>query len=107
MQIAASVGIAAATLLFFYLLAKKLQKKNRKRSTKAGTVVLHQFPRYMSSVVMASPPCFKLETFLRMAKLPYENDYSMMYSEKGNCLGSSSTGKQSPTQISVFRFTFE
>jgi len=83
MQIAASVGIAAATLLFFYLLAKKLQKKNRKRSTKAGTVVLHQFPRYMSSVVMASPPCFKLETFLRMAKLPYENDYSMTYSEKG------------------------
>jgi len=83
MQIVAYVGIAAGTFVVIYLLAKKLQKKKSKRPVKPGTVVLHQFSPLKFSVVSGSPPCLKLETFLRMAKLPYENDYGMRYSKKG------------------------
>ena len=84
MQIAAYVGIASVvTLVVIYLLAKKLlQGKKTKRATKPGTVVLHQFPPYAFRVVNGSPPCLKLETFLRMTQIPYENDYSIKFSKK-------------------------
>ena len=84
MQIAAYVAIAAVAFVVIYLLAKKFKQKKTKRPTKPGTVVLHQFPPYAWSVVNGSPPCLKLETFLRMANIPYENDYSMStFSKKG------------------------
>ena len=33
--------------------------------------------------VSTSPPCLKLETFLRMTKIPYENKYGLTFSKKG------------------------
>jgi len=83
MQIAAYVGIAAVTFVAIYLLAKKLQGKKSKRPAKPGTVVLHQFPRSMFNVIMGSPPCLKLETFLRMTKIPFESEYVVTFSKKG------------------------
>ncbi|XP_078383253.1 failed axon connections homolog [Oculina patagonica] len=76
-------GIAAVVFLVIYLLVKKFTKgKKNKKSAKPGTVVLHQFapppPR-----VSGSPPCLKLETFLRMTKIPYENEYGLKFSKKG------------------------
>lgn len=61
----------------------QISKKNKKKtSIKPGTVVLHQFaPTDLS--VNGSPPCLKLETFLRMAKIPYQNDYALKFSKKG------------------------
>ena len=58
------------------------KKSKKKTSIKPGTVVLHQFAPTDSSV-NGSPPCLKLETFLRMAKIPYENDYALKFSKKG------------------------
>ena len=73
------IGITTVAFVVIYLLAKKfLKRQTKKRSTKSGTVVLHQFAQ-----VNGSPPCLKLETFLRMAKIPYENDYGMKFSKKG------------------------
>lgn len=85
METVAYFGVAVVVLVVVYLIAKKSQKKRSKRPTKPGTVVLHQFPRHVFTrrVITGSPPCLKLETFLRMAKLPYENDFSMIYSKKG------------------------
>ncbi|XP_078383175.1 failed axon connections homolog [Oculina patagonica] len=76
-------GIAAVLFLVVYLLVKRFTKeKKNKRPAKPGTVVLHQ-PGPFEVVPSASPPCLKLETFLRMAKIPYENDYGMKFSKKG------------------------
>ena len=75
-------SIAAVTLVIIYFLAKRLQGKNSKRSTKPGTVLLHQFAP-SDLVPSGSPPCLKLETFLRMTKIPYENEYGMTFSKKG------------------------
>ncbi|KAL9961718.1 hypothetical protein ACROYT_G030718 [Oculina patagonica] len=88
MEISASflyAGVAAVVFLVLYLLLKRITKaKKNKRPAKPGTVVLHQFPPFDGSpVVSASPPCLKLETFLRMAKIPYENEYGFKFSKKG------------------------
>ena len=81
--VAVYVGIAALAFVVVYLLLKRLLKgKRSKLPTKPGTVVLHQFAPY-DVVVSASPPCLKLETFLRMAKIPYENEYGLTFSKKG------------------------
>lgn len=59
----------------------QILKKNKK-SAKRGALILHQFaPTELS--VSGSPPCLKLETFLRMTKIPYQNDYRLKFSKKG------------------------
>ena len=86
MQISAYFGIAAVAFLIIYFLAKRFQGKDKKRPTRPGTVVLHQFspaPLNFEFTVSGSPPCLKLETFLRMAKIPYENEYGLKFSKKG------------------------
>jgi len=85
MKISASlpyVGIAALVVVVIYLFLKRLSKEQkRKTSTKPGKVVLHQFAP--GNVVSGSPPCLKLETFLRMTKIPYDNEYGLKFSKKG------------------------
>ena len=84
MQISAYFGIAAVAFLIIYFLAKRFQGKDKKRPTRPGIVVVHQFtPLIFEYTVSASPPCLKLETFLRMAKIPYENEYGLKFSKKG------------------------
>ena len=75
-EVLAYFGIAALLFKVIYLIATKLQRKKGKGSTEPGTVVLHQLAPYFFTVVSGCPPCLKLQTFLRMAKIPYENDYS-------------------------------
>ena len=59
----------------------QILKKNKK-SAKRGALILHQFaPTELS--VSGSPPCLKLEIFLRMTKIPYQNDYRLKFSKKG------------------------
>lgn len=86
MNISASVpyvGIAALVVVVIYLLLKRLSKEQkRKTSAKPGKVVLHQFAPG-DVVISGSPPCLKLETFLRMTKIPYENKYGLKFSKKG------------------------
>ena len=84
MQIAVYAGIAALTFVVIYFFAKRSQRKKSKTPAKPGTVILHQFPPDCFTVINGSPPCLKLETFLRMAKLPYENHYTLLaFSKKG------------------------
>lgn len=86
MKISASVpyvGIAALAIVVVYLLLKRyLKGQKSKKPAKPGTVVLHQFAPY-DEVVSGSPPCLKLETFLRMTKISYVNDYGFNFSKKG------------------------
>ena len=82
MQISAYFGIASVAFLIIYFLAKRFQGKDKKRPTRRGTVVLHQFSA-SEITLSSSPPCLKLETFLRMAKIPYENEYGLKFSKKG------------------------
>ena len=82
MQISVYVGIAAVAFLVIYFLAKKSQRKST-RPVKPNTVVLHQLAPFEPSAVSGSPPCVKLETFLRMTKIPYESDYRVKFSKKG------------------------
>ena len=80
MQILAFIAISAITYLIYSLV--KAKGKERKRFTKPETVLLHQVsPTALS--VSGSPFCLKLETFLRMTKIPYENEYGMKFSKKG------------------------
>ena len=82
MQVSTYAGITVVAFFAIYLLGKKLKTKKSKNFTKPGTVVLHQFfPSELS--VNGSPPCLKLETFLRMSKIPYVNDYGFNFSKKG------------------------
>ena len=107
MHITAYVAIAAIISVTIYVLAKKLQRKKRKRPSKPGTIVLYQFPRcFTPRVISGSPPCLKLETFFRMTKLPYENDYSRTFSKKGKLPWIEFNGreKKSPILTSVFGF---
>ena len=80
MQFLAFFVISAITCLIYSLV--KAKGKERKRFTKPETVLLHQVsPTDLS--VSGSPFCLKLETFLRMTKIPYENEYGMKFSKKG------------------------
>ncbi|PFX22721.1 Failed axon connections-like [Stylophora pistillata] len=76
------VGIITVALFIIYFIARRRRRKQNKRPVKPGTVVLHQFlPSPLS--LSGSPPCLKLETFLRMAKIPYESRYGLKFSKKG------------------------
>ena len=57
-------------------------KPKKNQSPRHGKVVLHQMPPN-SRVLNVSPPCLKLETYLRINKIPYESDYSFRMSSKG------------------------
>ena len=59
----------------------KIHQKSACQSC-SSLVLLHVF-RPTPRVVNASPACLKLETFLRMAKIPYETDTSRKTSSKG------------------------
>ena len=45
-------------------------------------VILHQFPRF-GPVPNLSPSCLKLETYLRMVKIPYKCSFAREASSKG------------------------
>jgi len=60
-------------------LARKLKKFS---NTPRDTVILHGFPR-PRTIPNMSPFVFKVETFLRMSKLPYEYDSTEPYGPDG------------------------
>ena len=82
MYILVYFGVPAIAFLAIYFIVKKLQGKESKRFIKPTTVLLHQFPP-SDLAVSGSPPCLKLETFLRMTKIPYESEYGIKFSKKG------------------------
>ena len=53
-----------------------------RKAGRDGVVLLHQMPPN-GRVLNVSPACLKLETYLRMCRIPYESDYSFKMSSKG------------------------
>jgi len=63
-------------------MAETVAAKSTETTEKPKVVILHQFER-SSYIPNLSPPCLKLETYLRMAKIPYECDFGFKPSKKG------------------------
>ena len=80
MEIAIYICIAGTSIAFTYFLVRL---KTGERPFNSGTVILHQIPRDLFTTLSGSPPCLKLETFLRMTKIRYQNIYSVKTSKKG------------------------
>lgn len=82
MEILTVIPVAAVSFVIICFLVLQYQAKEEKKSFKPGKVIIHQFsPSDLTP--SGSPPCFKLETFLRMTRIPYENSYGMKFSKKG------------------------
>ncbi|XP_071092125.1 failed axon connections homolog [Haliotis cracherodii] len=73
-------GVVAAVVTAVVL--RKLLFKEKREDYPRDTVILHQPSRgpYAPSV---SPFVVKLETYLRMARIPYQNVFGMKHSPKG------------------------
>ncbi|XP_013867402.1 failed axon connections homolog isoform X2 [Austrofundulus limnaeus] len=71
--------LAAAAYLLHELLA--IRKEEELDSKDA--IILHQFSRPRSGAPSLSPFCLKLETYLRMADLPYQNYFDGRLSPQG------------------------
>ncbi|KAG8444741.1 hypothetical protein GDO86_009782 [Hymenochirus boettgeri] len=69
---------AAAYLLHELLAIRKEQEVDSK-----DAIILHQFSRPNNGVPSLSPSCLKMETYLRMADLPYQNYFDGKLSPQG------------------------
>ncbi|KAI5094218.1 failed axon connections-like [Silurus meridionalis] len=69
---------AAAYLLHELLVVRKDQEMDSK-----DTIILHQFSRPKNGVPSLSPFCLKMETYLRMVDLPYQNYFDGKLSAQG------------------------
>ncbi|KAG9333891.1 hypothetical protein JZ751_009410 [Albula glossodonta] len=69
---------AAAYLLHELLAIRKEQEMDSK-----DAIILHQFSRPKSGVPSLSPFCLKMETYLRMVDLPYQNYFDGKLSPQG------------------------
>ncbi|XP_060046717.1 failed axon connections homolog isoform X2 [Erinaceus europaeus] len=69
---------AAAYLLHELLVLRKQQEIDSK-----DAIILHQFARPNNGVPSLSPFCLKMETYLRMADLPYQNYFGGKLSAQG------------------------
>ncbi|XP_036173893.1 failed axon connections homolog isoform X2 [Myotis myotis] len=69
---------AAAYLLHELLVIRKQQEIDSK-----DAIILHQFARPNNGVPSLSPFCLKMETYLRMADLPYQNYFGGKLSAQG------------------------
>ena len=78
-----AIGTLLIVLCSVIYFGKKRNNRKTKNTVPQGTVLLHQRPPN-ANVINASPFSLKLETYLRMAKIPYESNYDAMnVSSKG------------------------
>ncbi|XGW17127.1 hypothetical protein V3C99_002049 [Haemonchus contortus] len=70
-SIAVWLAVVGITAYFVFLKKDKKEVELRKHDWKADTVYLYQFPR-SKTIPNLSPYCLKVETFLKINKIPYE-----------------------------------
>ncbi|XP_005100149.1 failed axon connections homolog isoform X2 [Aplysia californica] len=77
-----TLGVAVPAFYCLYSRLKTRSPHKSSRTVPPGTVILHQFPRgpFAPSV---SPFPVKLETYLRLAKIPYVTETDLNVSSKG------------------------
>ncbi|XP_027896252.1 failed axon connections homolog [Xiphophorus couchianus] len=66
-----------------YLLHELLTIRKEEELDSKDAIILHQFSRPKSGAPSLSPFCLKLETYLRMADLPYQNYFDGRLSPQG------------------------
>jgi hypothetical protein len=70
-KILAKIGAIGGGLFLLIQSYRKYERSKRRRNYPKDTVILHQFPRGFKCP-SASPFALKLETWLRMAEIPYQ-----------------------------------
>nr|CDJ97723.1 Glutathione S-transferase domain containing protein [Haemonchus contortus] len=70
-SIAVWLAVVGITAYFVFLKKDKREVELRKHDWKSDTVYLYQFPR-IKTIPNLSPYCLKVETFLKVNKIPYE-----------------------------------
>nr|XP_058939682.1 failed axon connections homolog isoform X5 [Kogia breviceps] len=72
------------TLIYGYIsrVESKVDRKQQEIDSK-DAIILHQFARPNNGVPSLSPFCLKMETYLRMADLPYQNYFGGKLSAQG------------------------
>ncbi|XP_019947088.2 failed axon connections homolog [Paralichthys olivaceus] len=66
-----------------YLLHELLSIRKEEELDSKDAIILHQFSRPKSGVPSLSPFCLKMETYLRMVDLPYQNYFDGKLSPQG------------------------
>ncbi|XP_020623533.1 failed axon connections homolog [Orbicella faveolata] len=103
--VSACVSIFLLLVVQAILVFRKLKPKSSRKG-RNGTVVLHQMPPN-NRVLNVSPPCLKLEAYLRMNNIPYESDYSFNMSSKGKVPWIEYNGKSVADSNFIIRFLNE
>ena len=89
--------------------ADKVEVQEEKKEEGPPKVILHQFPP-ATNLPSLSPFCLKLETFLRMNKIPYENVHSYKMGKKGKMPWIEYKGERIPDSNFIIEYlnkTFE
>ena len=73
---------SSVTALGILVLAVRILTPRRRKCVPDDVVLLYSFPR-TTFAPNASPYVIKLETYLRMAKIPYQIDDSVVFGKKG------------------------
>ena len=73
--------ISSVTALSFLVFVVRILTPRKRKSVPDNVVLLYSFPR-ATFAPNASPFVLKMETYLRMAKIPYETDGSVVFGKK-------------------------
>ncbi len=72
------VGLGACAVVSIYLVVRQWKKKKNSKTFPRDVVILHQFPRGLRCP-SPSPFALKLETYIRMAGIPYKVNITLCF----------------------------
>lgn len=75
--------LVISTIVVSFVAYRKYKRHLKRKAFPKDVVILHQFPKKGLRAPSASPYVMKLETWLRMAKIKYQNDETIEFGAKG------------------------